>query len=451
MVCPVHCTVVYGAHCTVVHSAHCILMCLVHYTVVCCVHSIMVCVVHDTVVCCVNGIMVCVVHYTVVYDAHCILVSRVRALYCIVRCSLYCGVRRTLHCGVCRALCYGVRCALYCKVSRNVSFMSWCITYVRVMYLLCRDVLRMSWCITYVAMYHLCHDVLRRSWCIFYVVTYSFGVVIYFSIHDILLLPWCLLLRCITPVGWSHDARRLQHPSGVACILTTLCKCYPVYDALMIATCASVSCHIWRCRVWFICYIYVIHFHSLYVILLFAHNLPHLHTSSLAHYYCSLAPSLGRRAVGCRDIHYRRLHPSAWAVAAVSGNYYWMTCASSRNYVCSLFLTYDYLILAVFNNYPWSRVRRPEESQSSIPVNNRYGGAGYSKLRLCPWKENIFYNSYATRQDLEYCILAIDPEELIATISMCYSYVCSQHLNVLIVPYPWSFELIKIKAASHAK
>ena len=181
----------------------------------------------------------------------------------------------------------------------DVFFMLWCITYVMIWFLccimyvmtyfLCCDVLHMLWHIAWVVTYFLCYDVLHVSWFILYVmIWYMSWYILYVQvcfvlysvrIHDTLgqYNEWWVVKRVCgsfmsppapisiasntlhtmhSPVGWAPRARRLaSHLLCSACMRTTLYTYYPVGDALMVATRASVSCHVWQCHVWCICHI----------------------------------------------------------------------------------------------------------------------------------------------------------------------------------------------------
>ena len=82
-------------------------------------------------------------------------------------------------------------------------------------------------------------------------------------IHHI--TPYCIY-TCQLTVGSVPSARRqASYLRSSACILTTLYTYYPVGDGMMESRCTLVSCHTWQHYVWYICFIYVICFHSLYI------------------------------------------------------------------------------------------------------------------------------------------------------------------------------------------
>ena len=82
-------------------------------------------------------------------------------------------------------------------------------------------------------------------------------------IHHI--TPYCTY-TCPLTIGSVHSARcGASSLRCSACILATLYTFYPVCDAMMRAMCTLVSCHTWWHYVWYICHIFVICFHSLYV------------------------------------------------------------------------------------------------------------------------------------------------------------------------------------------
>ena len=87
-----------------------------------------------------------------------------------------------------------------------------------------------------------------------------------------------------SPVGWAPHAQWLaSHLLCGVCIRTTLYTYSPcVYHTDGSHRCTGIMSYISlvSCRrVWYIFNIYVIHFHSLYGILLVAHILTHLHLS----------------------------------------------------------------------------------------------------------------------------------------------------------------------------
>ena len=89
--------------------------------------------------------------------------------------------------------------------------------------------------------------------------------------HTILHLH--LLERCSVP-DITHGI------SGVLWVYSQYRAHYPGCDAVIGATCALVSCHIWRCGLWYVCHIYVTFSAQLYIMLLISNQLTHLYTFS---------------------------------------------------------------------------------------------------------------------------------------------------------------------------
>ena len=90
--------------------------------------------------------------------------------------------------------------------------------------------------------------------------------VMYKFLSTLLRLIQHITLYCIStyPLGTSVPDVLPSTP-GVMPVCVMLYTFYPGCDGRMGAACTLVSSHIWLCRVWYVCHLYVICFSQLYV------------------------------------------------------------------------------------------------------------------------------------------------------------------------------------------
>ena len=133
----------------------------------------------------------------------------------------------------------------------------------------------------YIVMYFVYCDAFYVLWCILCIVMYFIYCDVLYILRCILCIAICMNSRCIRPIvsgrmcGWlicdssttlhftafphvgsvQRARRPAQQSRFNACILMMLYTYYHGCDARLRDVCTLVPCHIWLCRVWYVCHI----------------------------------------------------------------------------------------------------------------------------------------------------------------------------------------------------